>query len=170
MLKNTNRLLQKIETWLAAGSLTLLLALSVFQFLLRNFFEFGYTEIDIINRHLLVICGMMGATLATSHLTHIKIDTLNTVLPDLIKKHLKLPLNLFSCSVCALLCYYSIIFVTDEWQYSPANERWTLPFTLIYPISFALISIHFLINSISDEPTDTVSDAHQRQFEREMKL
>lgn len=149
MLSTINQFLQKIETWVAVSSLALLLGLSIFQILLRNFFGFGYPEVDIINRHLLIICGMMGATLATSKFSHIKIDALSTVLSDAIKNHLKLPINLFSCIVCALLCYYSIIFVTDEWQYAPVNERWTLPFTLIYPFSFALISIHFLLNGIT---------------------
>jgi len=146
----TNQFLQKIEVGIAALSLTLLLALSIFQILLRNFFDFGYPEIDIINRHLLIISGMMGATLATSKFAHIKIDALNTVLSDTTKNRLKLPINLFSCGVCLLLCYYSTIFVSDEWQYAPVNERWTLPFTLIYPFSFALISIHFLLNSITN--------------------
>ncbi len=149
MFSTTNQFLQKLETWIAASSLALLLALSIFQILLRNFFDFGYPEIDIINRHLLVICGMMGATLATSKLSHIKIDALNTVLSDSIKNHLSRPINLFSCAVCLLLCYYSTIFVSDEWQFAPANERWTLPFTLIYPFSFALISMHFLFNCIA---------------------
>lgn len=170
MLKTSNQILQKIEVTLAASSLALLLALSIFQCLFRNLFEFGYPEIDIINRHLLVICGMMGATLATSHLTHIKIDALNVLLPETIQKRLKRPLNLFSSAVCMSLCYYATIFVSDEWQYTPVNERWTLPFTLIYPISFALISIHFLINSIDGEPTETVSDADQRRLEQEMRL
>ena len=92
---------------------------------------------------------MMGATLATSKFAHIKIDALSTVLSDTTKNHLRLPINLFSCGVCLLLCYYSTIFVADEWQYAPENERWTLPFTLIYPFSFALISMHFLFNGIA---------------------
>jgi TRAP-type C4-dicarboxylate transport system permease small subunit len=154
----TNQFLQKIETGIAALSLTLLLALSIFQILLRNFYDFGYPEIDIINRHLLIICGMMGATLATSKFAHIKIDALSTILSDTTKNYLKLPINLFSCGVCIFLCYYSTVFVSDEWQYAPANERWTLPFTLIYPISFALISIHFLLNSTVDNSSDNNGD------------
>ncbi len=153
MLSTTNQFLQKIEIWIAASSLTLLLALSIFQILLRNFYDFGYPEIDIINRHLLIVCGMMGATLATSKFAHIKIDALSTVLSDVTKNRLRLPINLFSCGVCLLLCYYSTIFVSDEWQFAPANERWTLPFTLIYPFSFALISMHFLFNCIAGNKT-----------------
>jgi len=162
LFSTTNKFLQKVETGIAALSLTLLLALSIFQILLRNFYDFGYPEIDIVNRHLLIICGMMGATLATSKFAHIKIDALNTVLSDTTKNRLKLPINLFSCSVCLLLCYYSIVFVSDEWQYAPANERWTLPFTLIYPISFALISIHFLLNSRTDNNSGNATEKNRK--------
>jgi len=140
--------LQTIETWLAAGSVLLLLSLSIFQILLRNFFDFGYPEIDIINRSLLVLCGMMGAVLATSRSAHIKTDALNVLLTPAVKARLKLPLALFAAGVCLLLCYYSIIFVMDEWQYAPANERWTLPFTLTYPLGFALMGCHFLLNEL----------------------
>ncbi len=151
MFKKINQSLQTLEAWLAAGSVLLLLALSIFQILLRNFFDFGYPEIDIINRNLLVICGMMGAVLATSKHAHIKTDALNVLLSPMIQAQLKLPLALFASCVCLLLCYYSVIFVQDEWQYAPVNERWTLPFTLIYPSGFFLMACHFLLNEHAGE-------------------
>ena len=149
MLNKLNHSLQTIETWLAAGSLLLLLLLSIFQIALRNILEFGYPEIDIINRYLLVLCGMMGAVLATSKLTHIKTDALNVLFSSQIKNKLQRPINLFACCVCLLLAWYAIIFVSDEWQYAPVNERWTLPFTLIYPLGFILMSCHFLLNAVT---------------------
>lgn len=148
MLKKIDQSLQTFETGLAAVSLALLLALSLFQIVIRNVFEFGYPEIDIINRHLLVLCGMTGAILATAKRSHIKSDALNILLTPAVKDKLQLPLALFASGVCAFLCYYSIIFVSDEWQYAPSNERWTLPFTLIYPLSFSLMSFHFITNEI----------------------
>lgn len=151
MLKKINHSLQTLEAWLAAGSVLLLLCLSIFQILLRNFFDFGYPEIDIINRNLLVLCGMMGAVLATSKRAHIKTDALNTLLTPAVKTRLELPLALFATTVCLFLCYYSIIFVADEWQYAPVNERWILPFTLTYPSGFALMAYHFLHNVLAGD-------------------
>ena len=153
MFNKTNNLLQTFEAWIAAGSLLLLLVMSVFQMLLRNIFDFGYPEIDIISRHLLVISGLMGAVLATAKHAHIKTDALSLLLSKPIKNKIQLPLNFFSSFICLVLCYHSGIFVLDEWQYAPANERWTLPFTLIYPISFALMSCHFILNEITAEKT-----------------
>ncbi|HHJ36079.1 MAG TPA: TRAP transporter small permease [Gammaproteobacteria bacterium] len=148
MLQRTNKHLQTLEAWLAAISLLALLSLSIFQILLRNIFDFGYPEIDIINRHLLVISGMMGAVLATSRNAHIKTDALNVLLSPAIKEKLRFPLKIFASIICLLLAYYATTFVSDEWTYAPANERWTLPFTLIYPFSFALMGWHFIIDEL----------------------
>ena len=145
MLDTFSKWLVTVEGWIAAFSLLLMLVLSIFQLLARNFLDIGFAEIDILNRHLLVICGMMGAVLATSHQQHIKIDALVTVFSKKIISYLRIPVLLFSVIICALMCDYSIIFCQDEWQYAPANERWILPFTLIYPIGFALLSLHFLL-------------------------
>ncbi len=145
MSESLSLALQKIETYIAATSLLLLLLLSVAQMLLRNILDFGYPEIELINRHLLVLCGMMGAVLATSQASHIKIDALNTVLNARMRNTMKPVLWLFSSLVCGLLCYYAVIFAMDEWQYAPPNERWLLPFSLTYSISFALMSLHFFL-------------------------
>jgi TRAP-type C4-dicarboxylate transport system permease small subunit len=138
--------LVKIESMIAALSLFLLLSLSIFQIITRNFFNFGYPEIEIINRNLLVICGTMGAVIATSKLRHIKIDALKSLMSERQNARLRCPLALFSAAVCLLMSYYAGIFVLDEWQYAPANERWALPFNFIYPLGFSLLGIHFILN------------------------
>jgi len=137
--------LVKIESIIAAFSLFLLLILSLFQIFTRNVFNFGYPEIEIINRNLLIICGAMGAVIATSKLRHIKIDALTIFLSDRQTSLLRCPLSLFSAIVCLLMSYYAGIFVLDEWQYAPVNERWALPFTFIYPFGFGLLSLHFFL-------------------------
>lgn len=152
MINALNKWLVKIEGLVAALSLLLMLVLSIIQLLARNFLDIGFSEIDIINRHLLVICGMMGAVLATSHMKHIKIDALSTVLHVDTMTMIRIPVLLFSAITCALMCDYSIIFVQDEWEFAPANERWILPFTLIYPIGFALLCLHFIL--LCRKPTE----------------
>ena len=130
----------------------MMLALSVFQIIIRNTLDFGYPEIEIINRHLLLVCGVMGAVLATPQLRHIKIDALSSVLNKQWVDQLRIPLLLFSALVCLFLSYPAIQFSLDEWQYAPANERWTLFFTFIYPLGFTLLSIHFFMLCL--KPTD----------------
>jgi len=145
LFKLIEKKLVTTEKFIAALSLALLLGLSLFQIIVRNLFNFGFPEIEILNRYLLIICGLMGAVLASSHMRHIKIDALAPLLNEKTLRLLRYPVYLFVAIVCAALCYYSIIFCLDEWQFAPANERWTLPFTLIYPISFGLLCIHSLL-------------------------
>ena len=145
MLDRFEKNLIKVESIIAATSLFLLLALSLFQIFTRNVLDFGYAEIEIINRNLLIVCGAMGAVLATSKLRHIKIDVLTAFMSKRQISMLRCPLALFSAAVCLLMCYYAGIFVVDEWQYAPANERWALPFTFIYPFGFGLLGLHFLL-------------------------
>lgn len=145
MLQKLEQKLITFESWIAACSLLLILALSIFQIIIRNTLDFGFPEIDIINRHLLVVCGAMGAVLATPQLRHIKIDALTPLLSKSTIARLRIPLLLFAALICAALCYPALQFCLDEWEYAPANERWTLPFTLIYPLGFSLLSIHFLV-------------------------
>ena len=71
---------------IGAFSLFSMLALSIFQIITRNFFDFGYSEIEIINRNLLIICGAMGAVIATSKLRHIKIDVLSVFISQFVQR------------------------------------------------------------------------------------
>ena len=145
MIEKFEQSLVKVESLIAALSLFLLLAFSLFQIFTRNVFNFGYAEIEIINRNLLVICGAMGAVIATSKLRHIKIDALTVFINEQQILMLRCPLALFSAATCLLMSYYAGIFVMDEWEYAPANERWALPFTFIYPFAFGLLGLHFLL-------------------------
>jgi len=145
VIEKFEKSLVKVESTIAALSLFLLLALSIFQIITRNLFDFGYAEIEIINRNLLIICGAMGAVVATSKLRHIKIDALTVIMSERLISLLRCPLSLFSATVCIMMSYYAGIFVMDEWEYAPANERWALPFTLIFPFGFGLLGLHFLL-------------------------
>jgi TRAP-type C4-dicarboxylate transport system permease small subunit len=135
----------KFESLVAASSLLLMLLLSIVEILTRNFFDFGFPEIEIINRNLLVVCGATGAVLATSSLRHIHVDALTPFLSKRQLKLLRVPLSLLSAVVCGIMAYYATLFCMDEWEFAPSNERWTLPFTLIYPFGFGLLSLHFLL-------------------------
>ncbi len=133
----------KAEGALAAVSLLSLLALILLQLFLRNVFSFGFPEIEVITRHLLIICGGFGAVLATPQMRHIKIDALTPLLNTQQQTFLRIPLALFSVLACVAMSYYAVQFSMDEWQYAPSNERWALPFTLMYPLGFGLLSFHF---------------------------
>ena len=53
-----------IETWLAAGSLLLLLCLAVVQILTRNLFDTGIADADSLTRYLVLYVTFFGAAVA----------------------------------------------------------------------------------------------------------
>ena len=112
MLKILEDRLILAESWVAALSLLLLLALSVFQMLVRNLFDFGIPEIEILNRHLLLVCGAMGAVLATSQCRHIKIDALSLLLSEAATQRLRCPLLIFTSIICAVFTYPAVQFLS----------------------------------------------------------
>ncbi|MGB5396829.1 MAG: TRAP transporter small permease subunit [Gammaproteobacteria bacterium] len=144
-LHTVERGLIQFESIAAAASLLLLLTLMLVQIFTRNLFDFGFPEIEVITRNLLVMCGAFGAVLATPRMRHIKIDALTPFLSSQKLYLLSFPLALFSALACAAMAYYAAIFSLDEWEYAPSNERWALPFTLMYPLGFSLLSFHFVM-------------------------
>ena len=74
-----------IEKLLAGSSLLLLLGLSLAQVLLRNIFEFGFSDMDVISRHLVLFITFMGAALASEGNQHIKIDCVTTIISERLK-------------------------------------------------------------------------------------
>ncbi len=152
MIARLDHTLASAERLVAALSLLLMLLLSLLQILTRNFFDTGFPQIELLNRHLLIVAGLMGAAIASHESRHIKIDALTTIMSDRQIQLARIPLLLFAALTCAALAYYSVIFCMDEWQYAPPNERWTLPFVLAYPISFSAMCLHFLFACFKREP------------------
>jgi len=137
------------EKSIAAFSLILLLILSLAQILLRNIFELGFFEIDVISRHLVLFITFMGAALACEGNRHIKMDFINSLIKPSFKQSLSKPLLLMSASLCAVFFWYALQFWLDEKQYAPANEQLALYLSLIIPIGFFVLSLHFLLISFS---------------------
>lgn len=151
MLARLDHSLVVIERLIAASSLLAMLLLSLLQIVSRNLFDTGFVHLELLNRHLLIVAGLMGAAIACHHSRHIKIDALASVISRRWQRRLRIPLLLFAAAIAVALAYYATIFVSDEWQYAPANERWTLPFVLAYPLSFAAMAMHFVFACFQQE-------------------
>lgn len=130
------------------------------QVLARNFFDMGFPELDVIMRYLVLFVIFMGATLATERSTHIKIDTVSALLSVELREKLMRPLFFLSALVCMSFCWYSILFWIDEWEFSPVNEKWSVPFALIIPTGFGLLAFHFLLLSVLGVNSRYKEDEH----------
>jgi len=134
-----------IEKLIASLSLLLLLILAFSQVIMRNFFELGFANIDVISRHLVLFITFMGAALACEGHQHIKIDFINSLIQPSIKSKLTPPLLFISALICTVFFYYALQFWLDEQLYAPDNEQLALYLALIIPVGFFTLSLHFLL-------------------------
>ncbi len=142
-----------LEKIIAGFSLLLLLILSLSQVILRNFFELGFSEIDIVSRHLVLYVTFMGAALAIENSQHIKMDFLSSLLKAQTKEKLVLPLLFLSGFICSIFFYYALQFWLEENQYSLPNEQLALYLALIVPAGFFTLSLHFFLLLLSPKST-----------------
>ncbi len=145
-------LLQKIEDGILISLLLLMIVMAVLQIFLRNIFDSGILWGDSLVRVLVLWIGLMGAMVASRDYRHISIDVLSRYLPDSIKKMTTLIISIFTTVVCAIMAYYSFIFVIMEKEdglIAFANvPAWVCE--SIIPISFTVISLRYLLYSFKN--------------------
>jgi TRAP-type C4-dicarboxylate transport system permease small subunit len=137
-----------IETWLAAGSLLLLLGLAVVQILARNLFDTGIADADSLTRYLVLYVTFFGAAVAVERDRHIKIDVCSVVLPTPALRALYRPLRAIAALVCGVLAEAAIRFWLDEWQFAPRHERWQVGVALVIPLGFILLTLQFMLAAL----------------------
>ncbi len=151
-IKRFRLALTSMETFMAAASLLLLLALVFGQVLARNFFDSSIPAADILSRYLVLYVTFFGAALAIEKHRHIRLDVIAACLPPEKTNSLHAPLYLISAIVCTLLCWAAIRFWYDDWQHVAEYERWTSLLALITPFGFGLASLHFLLGGLFGIP------------------
>lgn len=129
--------------------------LACLQIGLRTFFSGGLFWADPLLRHLVLWCGMFGAVVATREKKHISIDVLGYLAAERPKLWIGLLIDLFSSLVAAALTWASILFVRNEFSFG-GLPLLTIPswiWYLIFPLGFALITLHFLVAITADIQT-----------------
>ncbi len=144
------RLIQ-LEKFLGALSLIILLTIALLQVILRNLFELGFSDMDVIARHLVLFVTFMGAALASEGNRHIKIDCISSAIKQTTREKLRRPLLSISSIICAIFFWYALQFWLDEYQYAPDNEQLSLYMALILPFGFLVLSLHFFLITISPD-------------------
>lgn len=156
-LKNALISLEKV---VAAISLLLLLIFTLLQIIFRNMFDYGFPQLDIISRHLVLFVLFMGAALISEKNNHIKIDILSAYLTDKMKKNIEKPLLLITAMICFLFSWFSAKFWLDEYTNSQANELFAVYLALILPLGFIILGLHFsllTITGFSSRPITIIS-------------
>ena len=146
-----------IEKFVAASSLLLLLIFTLIQIIARNFFDLGFPQLEVISRHLVLFIAFSGAALVSEQKNHIKIDILSAFLNSRQKETLIRPLFVISSIICGVFAWHASKFWLDELSYAPAHELWIVYMALVLPIGFIVLSVHFLLLTITDFEHQPVS-------------
>jgi TRAP-type C4-dicarboxylate transport system permease small subunit len=142
----------RLEEAVLSLLLMAMIILACLQISMRFFFSSGIVWIDPILRYLVLWSGLLGAAVATRMSKHIAIDLITHLVSDHISHWLTALVQLFSLIICSILTYASVIFVINEASFDSSQlllglSSWQL--NLIFPISFGLMSLHFLISMFS---------------------
>ncbi|MDF1578700.1 MAG: TRAP transporter small permease [Desulfurivibrionaceae bacterium] len=142
----------KVEETVLSLLLLLMITLACLQIGLRMLFSSGISWADPLLRYLVLWAGLLGAAVATRRGQHIAIDLVSHLLPDLLTHWLRIATEFLSLAVCLFLTYASVVFVINEASFGNGQiilgmSSWQL--NLIFPISFGLISLHFLVDAVS---------------------
>ena len=144
-------LLQKIEDGILVWLLLLMIFIAVLQIFLRNLFDSGILWGDPLVRILVLWIGLIGAMVASRNNHHISIDLISRFLPDHLKKLTNLMISIFTSLVCAVMAYYSLMFVIME-KNDGVIAFANIPAWIcesILPISFVIISFRYLLFSFT---------------------
>jgi TRAP-type C4-dicarboxylate transport system permease small subunit len=140
--------------------LTVLVALSFIQVLLRQIFGGGLLWADTLNRHLVLWVGFLGAAAASAHEKQFAFEAITERLPR--SWHAAAAgVARGACVVVALLlARFSWLFMLDERQAghalfstdSLAVPAW--PFAAILPLGFTLVAVHTALRALLDKRTE----------------
>jgi len=150
-VKRAARSFRIVEDGVLVALVGLLVACSLLQIILREFFSTGLVWGDDLLRHGVLWLSFLGAARATVENKHIAID----LLPALVRRRGRIALSalssLFSCVVCLILCWVSWTFVQGE-RLNAGTVFAEIPYwwvETVFPFSFALMAVRFGFNGIS---------------------
>ena len=134
----------RIESTLAISGLLLMLGLSLVEIILRNLLHTSIPGADVLIRHLVLWVSFIGAVVAVRE-RHIKIEIISVWLPEIWRSRLERPIFLFSAIVCAIIAWAAVRFWYQEWLNAPPGEKWIALLSIVIPLSFLLLALHFVL-------------------------
>lgn len=144
------RRIEMVEQGLVTLILTLIILLATYQIGLRWFTSGGLPWIDPLLRYCVLWGGLLGAVLATARAQHISLDVISYLIPDRMKRWLKLITLCFSAVIAGFLFRAAVLFLQSEIAFGSNSlfglQSWIL--YLIFPISFGMISVHFILSAL----------------------
>ena len=114
ILKQVDRILEKIEGHLIVLILSLMILLSFGQMLLRNFFDLGIIWGDTLLRQWVLWLGFLGASMAAKQNKHISIEVFSNFLSPYWKQIIKSFTQLAAGIISGFLAWSAWSFMIFE--------------------------------------------------------
>jgi TRAP-type C4-dicarboxylate transport system permease small subunit len=152
ILYNLDEHISRLEQFLIAALLTVMIILAFWQIVLRNLFSTGIDSGDSIVRYLVVWVGFIGAAIATKEGKHITIDVLSRWITGKGRRAIQVISHLSSAVICGLLTWAGIKFIWFEAQMG-GSAFFNLPIwvpELIIPITFGLMTLRYILRLINE--------------------
>jgi TRAP-type C4-dicarboxylate transport system permease small subunit len=146
--------LEKVGTYAEDAVLLIILICMILlagtQIFLRNFFDYSLFWGDEMLRMMVLWLTVAGGLAASRMDKHISIEVLDRFLPGGVQLAVKIIIDLFTASVCALFTWHSARFVMDSYEFGDTlmnnTPAWMLQ--IILPVGFGLMAYRHLILAI----------------------
>lgn len=152
-IKKAIKIANVIEGWILVIILMFMTGLAFFQIVLRNFFATGFPWADVLNRHLVLWIGFLGAAVATKEGRHINIDVVSKILPAKANHAIEILVDLLSATICVVLGYAAWQFTMGERELESVLfavsefKVYTWVMMIVIPLGFWLIAFRFGLRS-----------------------
>lgn len=151
MLAKLEKLGRRCEDAVLLILLVSMILLASLQIFLRNGFDTGFIWADEMLRIQVLWLALFGAVAASRADRHISIDVLSRSLGPKARRISEIIVDVFTCAVCALLCYHSARFVADARAFEDTlMDTWPAWwFQAALPVCFGLMAYRYGIFAAS---------------------
>ncbi|TLS36580.1 TRAP transporter small permease [Pseudalkalibacillus caeni] len=153
-MKMINTFLDRVEEIIVAVSLTIAVALTFTEVILRKFFgsSLGFTQEAVI--YLLIIAGLIGASIGVRKKVHLGVDLVIQQYSPKVQKAIVIATTTISVLFCLTFTFLGIEQVQVIATFGQVTPEMEIPLyipIMVVPISFGLMSFRFiqqLVNNI----------------------
>lgn len=145
-----NTFLGKVETGMLCTIVAMMIALAVFEIILRYVFKTSLLWKTVMLENLTLWLCFLGAALASCEKRHINIDVLNRILPKHLQRYRGFIVDGLSVIIIGFLVYFSCIFIIGEMK-SEAKLIGPIPLwyaKAIIPTGFLLMGLHLILHLV----------------------
>lgn len=142
----------RIEDWLLAALVLVLVGLAGTQIILRDFFDTGLAWADPLMRDLVLWTGMLGALAAVRDDKHIALDVLQRFLAPRGQRIARIVTLGFAAALCVAMAWYSFGLVQIDFGGTTSGAVALLPAWVaeaMLPFAFGLMALRFARRAFS---------------------